>query len=205
MHENQYQTLTEHWVLIKYRNPTVRLSVLYLDAINYYLKKFIKHSVPNFPSLSIFKNCMSLWIHECVYMCGHIKYICARWEPNMVLFSGGVQNRLPLLGECSRNPSVIVCKLVLWEFAFGFSEFFWRLSKHLLISWWVIYECTCSQCTELSPVLDQTWPDLHILPNLSTWFCPEHFFLLLFPQMKKSSKENVFPLWKRRNKTLQKH
>ena len=37
-------------------------------------------------------------------------------------------SRLPLLGECSRYPSVSVNQLALWwEAAFGFSKFFWRL------------------------------------------------------------------------------
>ena len=40
---------------------------------------------------------------------------------------GPLQYRLPLLGECSRNPSVSVHQLaLLWEAAFAFSDFFFE-------------------------------------------------------------------------------
>ena len=44
--------------------------------------------------------------------------------------AGPLEYRLPLLRECSRNPSVSVYKLaLLWEAAFSFSAFFLRISQ----------------------------------------------------------------------------
>ena len=47
---------------------------------------------------------------------------------------GPLQYRLPLLGECSRNPSVSVHQLaLLWEAAFAVSDFFF----------WRLFQCVC--------------------------------------------------------------
>ena len=59
------------------------------------------------------------------------KYIWRRIPPKTKLSSRGQDpcSTGPLLGECSRNPSVSVYHLaLLWEAAFGFTElfFFWR-------------------------------------------------------------------------------
>ena len=45
---------------------------------------------------------------------------------------GPLYYRLPLLSECSQNPSASVYQLaLLWEAAFGSSEFFWRLFQRV--------------------------------------------------------------------------
>ena len=44
---------------------------------------------------------------------------------------GPLWYRLPLLSNCSRNPSVAVYQLVLWEVACGLSEFYWRFFQHI--------------------------------------------------------------------------
>ena len=93
---------------------------------------------------------------------------------------GPLWYRLPLLGECSRNTSVSVYLLaLLWEAAFGSSEFFKKtLSKYLPISWWVIYELICLHHTECSAVFDEKQHDRSALPSLFTLkdFC---LFVLL--------------------------
>ena len=101
---------------------------------------------------------------------------------------GPLEDRLPPLGECSRNPSVSLYQLeLLWEAVFGFSEFVWKiLSMHLPISWWVIYERTCPHCTECSVVFDQKQHDPCAPPNLAL----SDFFL--FPWMKKVLKGKCF-------------
>ena len=110
---------------------------------------------------------------------------------------------ITLLCECSRNPSVSVYQLaLLWEAAFGFSEFILKTrSTHLPISRWVIYKCTCPHCTECSAVLDQKQHDPRVPPNLFTWSHPAWHFLL--PRMKKALlKGKHFAMWKRQKKGL---
>ena len=47
---------------------------------------------------------------------------------NYLLEGGPLSYRLPLLGECSRNPSVAVHQLaLLWEATCSFNAYFWRL------------------------------------------------------------------------------
>ena len=122
----------------------------------------------------------------------------------MELSSGGqapCKHRLPPLGECSRNPSVSVYQLaLLWEAAFSFSEFFLKTpSMCFRTSWWVSYVHTCPHLSECSAVFDQKRYDSHAPPSLFSWSHPKQLFLV-FPRWKKSSKANVFPMWKRWNK-----
>ena len=101
--------------------------------------------------------------------------------------------RLHPLGECSRNPSVSVYQLVLlWEVVFNYSEFFFENSTNLHISWWVIYECTCSHLNTLkcSVVFGQKWHDPHAPPSLFTKSHPKRVFLS--PWLKKVLKGKHF-------------
>ena len=106
----------------------------------------------------------------------------------------------PLLCECSRNPSVLVCQLVLlWEAVFGFSDFFFKktLSTGLPILWRVIYKHMSPHRAECSAVFDQKQHDACAPPSLFTW----PTFCFLFPRFeKKSSKRKILPMWKRWNK-----
>ena len=104
------------------------------------------------------------------------------------------------LGECPRNPSVSVYQLVvLWEVAFGPSEFFFKASMHLTVLWWVICEHTCPHHTESSAVFDQKWHDPSIPPSLFTLSLPKWQFYVS-PGEKKSSKESILSVQKRWNK-----
>ena len=98
---------------------------------------------------------------------------------NYLLEGGPLVVQAAPLGECSRNPSVSVHQLVLlWEAAFGFGEFFWRLfSTPLLISWWVVYKSTCLHQAECSAVFEQKQHDPCASLSLFTKFCPEWHFL----------------------------
>ena len=109
------------------------------------------------------------------------------------------------LGECPRNPSVSVYQLVvLWEVAFGPSEFFFKASMHLPVSWWVICEHTCPHHTESSAVFDQKWHDPSIPPSLFTLCLPK--WLFFFPLVKKSPQRKAFCQCRRgETKKQQKH
>ena len=88
---------------------------------------------------------------------------------------------IPLLGECFRNPSVSVYHpVLLWEAAFGFTEFILKnFSTRLPISWWVIYEHTGLHHTEHSAVFDQKWYDPVPHPlYLFTWSHLNQLFLV---------------------------
>ena len=88
---------------------------------------------------------------------------------------------------------------LLWEAVFGFSEFFLKiLSQHLPISQWLIYEHTCPHHAECSAVFDQKMTPMPHTPYAPDLTPSDSFF---FPQMKKSSKGNILPMWKRQNKT----
>ena len=79
-------------------------------------------------------------------------------------------------------------------------HFFKALSTCLLISWWVIYQCTCPEC---SAVFDEKQRDPHAPPSLpySPGLAPGDFFFC-FLERKKSSKGNILPTWKRWNKKV---
>lgn len=109
--------------------------------------------------------------------------------------AGPLQYRLSLLGECSRNPSVSVYQLALWEAMFDSSGFVClfvfsvvvkTLSVHLSISWWVIYDppATCPHCSECSSVFHQNVMTPLPYPPYSPDFTTSTFLLLLFPWMK---------------------
>ena len=94
---------------------------------------------------------------------------------NYLLESGPLVVQAPLLGECSRSPSVSVDQLaLLWEAVFGFSEFFLKtLSIHLPISSWVIYERPCPHRVEWSEIFDQKWHDSCAPRSLFTQSLPQ--------------------------------
>ena len=127
-------------------------------------------------------------------LCPFWKICMRRDPPKMQLSSVGwvpYSYRLPVLGECSRNPSVSMSQLaLLWEAAFGLSEFCLKtLSTHKPISQWVIYECTCPCYAEF--LLFSQKHDSCAPLSIFTQSCPEwHFFL--FPQMKKVLKVKCF-------------
>ena len=97
-----------------------------------------------------------------------------------------LQYRLPLLCECSRNPSVSVYQLALLrEAAFGFSEFLLKtLSVHLPISWCVIQKHTWPHCNECSAVFDQKRHGPHSPPSLFTGCHPQQ---LIFVSLDEKS------------------
>ena len=99
------------------------------------------------------------------------------------------------LGQCSRNPSVPVYQLVLWEAAFSFSGFFLKtLSTQL--SWFTAHLPT----HECSAVFDQKWHDPRPHPPYSPWVT---FFGFL---SEKSPQREMF-CWRGRGETKiqQKH
>ena len=64
------------------------------------------------------------------------------------------------------------------------------ISRHLPISWWVIYKCTCPHHTECSAVFEQRWHDpVPHLPDSPT-LTPRDYFLFLW--MKKFCKSKYF-------------
>ena len=67
-----------------------------------------------------------LYITLCVYH--PVSNLIIFWRVDPLYY------RLPPLGECSRNLSGSVYQLVLlWEAAYGFSEFFWRIFAHIMM------------------------------------------------------------------------
>ena len=126
-------------------------------------------------------------------------------NPRIIFWRAGpLSYRLPLLGECSRSPSVSVCQLVLvWEAALGFSECFWRL-----------FQCICPfhggwftsapVHTTLSGQQFLTKNGMTPVPHLP--YSPDLTLSVFFVYLdKKSSKGNILQMWKRWNKKWQKH
>ena len=118
---------------------------------------------------------------------------------------GPLQNRLPPLSECSGNPSVSMYQLaLLWEAAFLFSEFFWRLFQHVCSfhdGWFTLAPAHTVLSVEQFLTNNDMTPVPHppYSPDLTlTFFC-------LFPRWQKSSKGNVLLMWKQWNKKQQKH
>ena len=146
------------------------------------------------PFLGMYNICVQGGTHT--YTHTHTK----KNTPGIIFWRAGLLYcRFPLLAEYSKNPSVAVCQLVvLWEAAFSFSDFFFlkTLSTHWPISWWVIYKHTCPQCVECSAVFDQKQHDPHAPPSLFTRSVPKWLYFVPL-DFKKSSKENVLPMWKR--------
>ena len=123
-------------------------------------------------------------IYTYMYIYTYIRtYIHMRGDPrkNRIIFwtVGPLQYRLPPLGECSRNPSASVHQLaVLWEAAFGLSEFFedsfnmfahsmmGDLGAQLLTYHWVFGSFWAKP----------TWPLCPTLP-ISRDLTPSHFSL----------------------------
>ena len=112
-----------------------------------------------------------------------------------------LQYRLPILGECSRNPSVSVHQLaLLWEAAFSFSEFFFENSFNLFAHYimgglWAYLPTPCWEC---SAVFDQT----RMAPMPHPPYSCSHPQRLCFvsPRWKKSSKGNILAMWRSWNK-----
>ena len=110
-------------------------------------------------------------------------------------------NRLPPLGECSRNPPVSVYQLaLLWEAAFSFSEFFLRPFQRLAISWWVIYKHTCPHCAECSAVFDQKWHDPRAPPAVFTQSGHQQLFCLFVSLDERSPQRETF-CWCKKGET----
>ena len=108
----------------------------------------------------------------------------------------------PPLGECSKNPYVLVYQLaLLWEAEFGFSEFFWRLFQYVCLFHYGWFTSTPAHIpmnvqhflTKNSTIPIPTFPIRPVLP----------FYLFLL--MKKSLKANILLTQKRWNKQHQKH
>ena len=105
---------------------------------------------------------------------------------------GPLYYRLPLLGECSRNPSVSVYQLVLlWEAELGFSEFFWRLIQHVcpFYDGWAMNVPAHTTLRFGSFWPKMAWPLLPH-PPYSPSLAPSNFFL--FPHMKQVLKGEHF-------------
>ena len=128
-------------------------------------------------------------------LCPFWKICMRRDPPKMQLSSVGwvpYSYRLPVLGECSWNSPVSVYQLaLLWESAFGFSEFVWKiLSMCLRISQWFIYECTCPHSTEHPVVFYHIGITPMPYPPYLSNLTQSNF--LLFPWMKKALKGKHF-------------
>ena len=103
-------------------------------------------------------------------------------------------------GECSRNPPVSVHQLaLLWEAAFGFSDFFffWRLFQHIcpLHDGWFT---SAPAHTTLS--VQQFLTKNGMFPMSQPPYSPDlalSDFFFCFPRWKKSSKGNILLMWKR--------
>ena len=80
--------------------------------------------------------------------------------------------------------------MLLWEAAFSFNTFFWRLSMCLSISQWVIYKRPCPHCAECPAVYDKRQLDPCAPPSLLTWSQPE--WLYFISQMKTVLKRKCF-------------
>ena len=137
-------------------------------------------------------HCCCLWWGRKPFL---LSFYMRGTPPKLELSSGGQAPcstyRLPLLGECSRNPSVSVCQLaLLWEAVFSFSELFWKTLHAFAISWWVIYEHICPHCAECSAVFVQKWHDTRAPPSLFTPFYPEWLFFVSL--VEKSPQRETF-------------
>ena len=121
--------------------------------------------------------------------------------PNGIIFwrTGPLWYRLPPLGEFSRNPSVSVHQLALWEAAFGISAFFLRLF-HRVCPFHDGWFTSIPSHTALSveQFLTKTSMIPMLLPPYSPSLAVSNYFC--FPGGKKSSKGNILPVCKRWNK-----
>ena len=128
----------------------------------------------------------------CVCVCLYKGGTPQKTTHNYLLQAGLLVVQASLLRECSRNSLVSVDQLVmLWEAAFSFREFFWKvLSTCLPISGWVIYERTCPHHTECSSVFEQNGMILMPHPPYSPEVTLSNFFLL--PWMKNVLKGKCF-------------
>ena len=79
-------------------------------------------------------------------------------------------------------------------------KFFWRLSTHLPIPWWVIYERTCPHLNECSAVSDQYQPDPQAPPSLVTGSCTKGLFCL-FVFLDEKSPQRKTLCWCGRSET----
>ena len=125
---------------------------------------------------------------------------------NGIIFwrAGPLQYRLPLLGVCSRNPSVPVHQLVvLWKERFGFSEFF--LKTQQICPFHDGWLTTAPVHITLSVKQFLTKNDMTPLPHPP--YSPDLILsdYVFCPRWKILSKGNILPIWKKWNEKWQKH
>ena len=168
--------------------------------------------------LRIISHNLTLWTYFSIlfflYCLGnHLRGAICKYQKYAYIYPPKNQNYLlegkPLVVQASpakysRNPSASVYQLALvWEAVFDFSGFFWRLF-HCICPFHDGWFMSSSAHTTLSVqqfLTKNGWP--HVPPSLFTHLVPTNFFH--FPGWKKSSKGNILPMWKRWNKTWQKH
>ena len=112
-------------------------------------------------------------------------------DPRIIFWRAGpLYYRLTLLGECSRDQSLSVRLLVLWEAAFSFSEFFWRPFQRVFPfhdGWFTSTPAHNTLSVQQFLIKNSMIPVPHppYSPNLRVTF-------FLFPWMKKASKGKRF-------------
>ena len=109
-------------------------------------------------------------------------------KPVIISWSvGPLWYRLLPLGQCSRIPSISVYKLaLLWEAAFGFSEFFWKLLQRdsPFHDGWP--RSAPAHTAECSAAFDRKWQDSMPHPPYSPNLASRDFFC--FPRIKIKGK-----------------
>ena len=162
------------------------------------IEEILKYMRLLHPRLRIWKYGQIVWIW---------KYKGGPQKPRIIFWRAGpLQYRLPQLGKCSRNlsivciPAGIVVRGVQLQWIFPehcyntFAHFMMAdLQAHLPTPHWVFSSFWPKTAWPLCPTLP-----IHQISPGANFFC-------LFPQMKKSSKGSVLPMWKRWNKKHQKH
>ena len=113
---------------------------------------------------------------------------------NYLLEGRPLQYRLPLLGECSQNPSVSVHQLaLLWETAFGFSEFILKTFSafaHFMVGDLRVHLATATLKDQ--QFLTKKQHDPFALPSLLTRSCPKQLFLFVSPDEKSPQRETFY-------------
>ena len=110
------------------------------------------------------------------------------WTPpkRNYFLEGGL---LVVLVFLARSVFLVYQLVFLWEAEFGCGEFC-EDSTHLLISWWVIYECTCLPAPTVQQLLTKNIMTPMPRSPCSSYLTPSDLFL--FPWMKKVHKRKRF-------------
>ena len=129
---------------------------------------------------------MQGWIQKTQYYILAGGCLVVQASPAMLMFKEPI---------CISVPAGIVvrgCAWLQWIFLK-------TISMHLPISGWVICECTWPHSAECSAVFDQKMAQPPC-PTLPIHLISPRVTFFQFPQMKKSSKGSILPIWRRWNK-----